>query len=532
MDLDTPTSASPPDGTESPIPMPSNEPPRDYSAASIARMIQTGSVFMLDHALNNGDLDHLSCHARLAVALFLFDFKTAANLLPQVRDPEIVQAMRQIMLFEREPEQEPDAAAHVGAGDPAAAPSNISDESDETRDLILLLLHTLGDSLADILSGQTPTHWQSTLHRYIYMRLYLYMFPHIGATFDNLFSEKELSQGDMYCLVLYHIEKGSDKYCNSVASALHQTFRRCSHIYYLFYRINLASNRVHAAKAWLLNAWVTEGVDERLDERLFGLFGMRTDTPAEHGDVGLRGLQDVGHPQAFAVRRSNLRLGHRPDSPRGTDCLSFADEDLNADVRTMIEEIKAAPSPWLEDIPASLKPSPAGARKRFLVFAPPKNTIDIALAASARTLEPIVGYDCLAEILRNAGKLEPDGGPPDLAMLHRHLDFLRGAWNQLEDSRMKLPMTRTVIHILNRPTVGGAVRMLWPNAVTALCVPSVSVAEDLFEAGVPRHQFDQVLAWRRPDHLVRILALMGIRRPKRRAVLEDGTHLRHLLYPT
>ncbi|WP_299438332.1 hypothetical protein [uncultured Rhodospira sp.] len=487
-------------------------------AAHVRALIEAGALFQIDSLLNAGTMAPLPVLDRLAVALFQFDFKAVQALRPDVTDPGVQRALDAVVLFQPPPD---------------TPEEETPTEGDASVALVMAMLTLLEDSLADILRNQVPEQWNSSLHRYIFIRLLVYTRPRLGTALDTLFSSEDLTEGDTFCLLLYHIENGHEHFVDRMLRVLMNRHRDSGHIFYLMYRQALAVNAPTTAKAWLLNAWSCSGVDERLAERVFCLFGI-DDANTTSADVGLRALREVGDRSAFAVRREDLRATPRPDSPFGAPCFAFADIDLANDVAHICHQL--AHDPVTRSGGAALQSDQAGEEmhgreKRFVIVAPPKRVEDIGLAVSAVSTAPIVWFDCLGTILDNAAKLDATVSASDPSTLARHASVLRGAWDRLVQARAGVQPGRPVFHLVADPQSLEAIRALWPAAGYVLCVPTPDVVNDLAAAGLPVDGVDRVLCWRRPSGMIRILALLGVHRQNRRRLMQTGHYLRHLLYP-
>jgi len=489
------------------------------SSAQVRSLIEAGALFQIDSLLNAGAMEPLPVLDRLAVALFQFDFSTAQALRPDVTDPVVRRALDAVILFQPPPDT-PEGETPPDGDDASAA-------------LVMTLLSLLEESLASILRNQLPDQWNSTLHRYVFIRLLVYTRPRLGAALDTLFSSEDLTEGDTFCLLLYHIENGHEHFVDRMLRVLMNRHRDSGHLFYLMYRQALTVNAPTTAKVWLLNAWSCSGVDERLAERVFCLFGL-DDANTSCADIGLRALREVGDRSAFAVRRENLRATPRPDSPFGAPCFEFTDIDMASDVAHMCESLGHDSVPRSGGL--ALPPDQGdgeshGKEKRFVFVAPPKRVEDIGLAASSLSTDSIVWFDCLGTVLDNATKLDATINASDPSTLARHAPVLRGAWDRLVQARMGIQPGHPVYHLVADPQSLEAIRTLWPAAAYVMCVPTPDVVEDLAAAGLPVDGIDRVLNWRRPSGLVRIMALLGIPRQERRRLIQTGHHLRHLLYP-
>lgn len=488
------------------------------SSAQVRSLIEAGALFQIDSLLNAGAMEPLPVLDRLAVALFQFDFKTAQALRPEVTDPVIQRALDAVILFQ--------PPADTPEGETLA-------EGDASAVLVMTLLSLLEESLADILRNQVPEQWHSSLHRYVFIRLLVYIRPRLGTVLDTLFSSEDLSEIESFCLLLYHIENGHEHFVDRMLRVLMTRHRDSGHLFYLMYRQALAVNAPTTAKAWLMNAWSCSGVDERLAERVFCLFGI-DDANRSCADVGLRTLREVGDRSAFAVRRENLRATPRPDSPFGAPCFEFADVDLANDVAHMCDQLaheSVTPSSSAAAQADQTDDQAHGKEKRFVFICPPKRVEDIGLAVSSVSTAPIVWFDCLGTVLDNASKLDATVSATDPSTLSRHASFLRGAWDRLVQARVGVLPGLPVFHLIADPHSLEAIRTLWPAAGYVMCVPTPDVVEDLAAAGLPVDGIDRVLNWRRPSGLVRIMALLGVPRRERRRLMQTGHHLRHLLYP-
>ncbi|MQX37275.1 hypothetical protein [Roseospira navarrensis] len=492
----------------------------------ILHRIEAGALFELDSALNTGRLDDLKPLPRMALALLQFDFATVQALLPRLPDADVRQAVAAAALFQDDPGPAPDL-------DPDATTDPDPEVEDTARTYVQAMAAMFDDSAAAILSHGPAPEWVSPLHRYIYLRLQIYLRPVTDPDMNHLFPTDTLSEGEIFCLLLYHLEHGRQGFVDIALGRLNATHRKSGHVFYLLSRSALQTNAIDAAKAWMLNAQACQGLDERLDEQLYALFGPAAAGPAlpADRDVGLRALRGVAHRGAYAVRRGSLRTVPRPDSPHGAPCFRHADADLAEDVAVMRAAFEAAPSPWTGDPETDPKARFLGIEKRFVAVAPPKSTADLALAASALTSWSVVWFDCWAAIMANIGKLESDGAAPDLAFIEANAQFIRSAWQQMERDRLTVPEGHAVVHMVTDARSVGALRVLWPAARFVLCIPGADVMESVTAGGVQADWFERVLHWRDPRHLARALAVMGVPRARRRETLETAHHLRHLFYP-
>jgi len=526
MDHDPSTDSPLDHGTEAPD---SQENEALAQSAKVIQLIRNGALFALDSALNMGGLDSLPVLPRVALALYQFDFATVHRLLPDVPDADIRSAIAGVIFFTSTDDPSDDTLP------PSVELSSNAAAHADARALVAELLSHFEESTADVLSNQVPTEWKSALHRYIYLRLQIYFRPTVGSLLENIFPTDSLTDGELFCLVLYHIECGRHNFVKVVLDRMNYKHRMSGHLFYLLYRANLENNLTTATKGWLLNARTCKGIDERLDERVFSLFGIMPDAPINR-DIGLRALREVGHSDAFAVRRGQLRHLPRPDSPHGESCLAYADQDLARDIAAMREALTETPLPKIDDVPPDEKTTSHGYNKRFLFVAPPKSKSDIGLAASALTKFAVVWFDCWSEIMANVEKLGTEASPDgtatlDMAYIRDNVAFFRSTWQKLEEDRLGLPPNRAEVHIVTNLHSLSALKLLWPGAKYSLCLPNEAAAEVVSAAGLRLDEFDHVLFWRRPAHVARILATLGVPRRRRRAVALDGQHLRALLYP-
>ncbi|KAA5603830.1 hypothetical protein F1188_18810 [Roseospira marina] len=498
--------------------------PRADRALNVLRQIDAVALFDLDSALNSAALDNLPPVVALAVALFQFDFRTVQTLLPRVPDPDIQRGVVAAILLD--PDTEPDGEADAPASDdsgPSVTPA--------ARHMVFTLLELFDTAAGDVLRGVWPDTWNSPLHRYIHLRMRLHMLPEIDDTFGRQIPKVSLTEGELYCLLRFQIARGDPGVAKIALSRLMGRHRLSGHLFYLHHLLHLGANNATAAKAWLLNAHACRGIDERLDERLYTLFGVEP-AAAPSPDRGLRALQAVGHRGAFAVRRGDLRHHSRPDSPDGGPCLAYADEDLRSDIEDLRSALVAAPSPWpVPRIAVTPETRLIGLDKRFLFIAPAKSAVDVGLAASAQTTAPILWVDCWSEIMTNAHKLEPDTDTLDAAFVKRHISFLRSMWSRLEQTQLGVSVGRVVIHVIPDTRIAGVLRLLWPAARFTLCVPHAGVVDALAAGAVDPAWFDRVLQWRTPRHVPRLLWELGLPPKARADAVRNGRHLRHLFYP-
>lgn len=483
--------------------------------------VRAGALFQLDSDLANGLLDELPVLDRMAVALLQFDFATILGLLPDIPDEGVQAAVAAAMLLP--PEDGPPPPEPGAALDP---------ETQDGHALVLLLASYIETSLPRVLNQELPAAFSDDLHRYVYCRLLMHIHPSVAGAPETLFVTVDMSEAQMFCATAYFIQRGQHRYAELTLNPLHRRYRASGHLFYLHHRLYESRNVVALAKAWLLNAWTCPGIDERLAERVHCLFGIG-EVPDRNPDRGLRALQGAGQATAFVLRRGGASLGPRPDSPLGTGCLDHAAEDLDQDIQDILNALRAAPLRW---DPAGMAAPPdragPGGDKVILVVTPPKAPVDLGLALSAASDAMPFWVDILGRLVANLPKLEPARtDPPDLAMLHRHADFLRAAWMQTETANPGLNEETVRVHVIVDPRDVPAIRVLWPGARYILCVPDHGVARDLAAAGLPLDAFTEIRAWRRLSDLVRVLAACGVPRTRRRALLGEGDRWRRLFYP-
>jgi len=516
----------------------------DARSLHVLRQIEAGALFELDSTLNAGALDDLPLIVHVALALFQLDFKTVQALAPKLDDPGVRRALSAAIFLDPDttteaeppPEEPPEPMALDGL-ESAAEPPPESPNAPYIRRFVLGLIDLFDTSSGDILSGRWPEVWQSSLHRYVHLRLWIYIMPEIDETLGRHIPGHALTEGEVFCLLRYQIALGGQARAKSVLAYLMDRYRMSGHLFFLQYLHHLENNATTTAKAWLLNARACRGIDERLDERVFTLFGVTPTDDDSEPERGLRALRAVGHRGAFAVRRGNLRHLPRPDSPQGTSCLAYADADLEADIEDLRAAMATAPSPWaIPPTPVTADPLTLGAEKRFVFIAPARSAADIGLAVSAMTTTPIIWRDCWSELMVNARKLEPESGEPDLGFpdldfVERHATFLRLMWTRLERKQLSVTFGRVVVHVIVDPRIGGMLRLLWPAARFTLCVPRADVIDALRGGAVNPAWFDHVLEWRQPRHVARLFWEFGIPRASRKTLGRSGHHLRHLFYP-
>ena len=500
----------------------------DPLASGVVGAIEAGSLIALDGALAEGALDRLPALERLALALFQFDFVSVQDGLSDVSDPQVRAAVAAAVLLA---DEEPDGAADGLAADGLAADGS---GSAEARAMVLRLAALVQDCLADVLNRTIPESFADPLHRYVFCRLLIHVHPSVAGAPSHVFITSDMSEAQMVCAVIQAIHKGELRYAELTIDALMSTRRFSAHLFYLRHCLALARNQVADAKAWLLNARSCPGVDERLAERVYCLFGLGPAEVKAGADRGVRGLRGAGHPGAYLVRRGDLRLGRRPDSPLGAACLVDADADLGADIEAMLAAVREQPAPWGRIGPETvMAEQEVGGARTFLFTLPPRGSEDIGLVLSTMIDRTPVWTDFLGRLMDNLAKLEQAGsGFPTLDRIAEHGPFLRAAWSNMERVSLRMSTQGRGLYVSADPRELPVLRVLWPKATFLVCVPDPGVVKALQAIDPDLVRFDRVFVWRRPAHLARLLARCGAGREQRGAALRDGAHWRHLFYPT
>jgi hypothetical protein len=497
----------------------------EMEAPSIVEAIRAGALCKLDSALSQGLLDTAPLLDRLALALFQFDFVSARACLDALKDDEadLRQAVQAALLLD---DEQPAGSAPPPA-DVSAPPS------DGARDLVLTLAGYLEQGLGDVLGRRIPEGLDEPshdpLHRYVFCRLLIHIHPDVASAPREVFlgGGGTVSEAQAYCAAIHALHEGRVEITENAISNGFKRYRGSGHLFYLKHLLALSRNRVDEAKAWLLNAWTCPGIDERLTERVHALFALDVDCPDV--DHGLRAMKHVGHSGSFAVRRGNIGLSARPDSPHARSaCLAFSNEDLVVDCEQALETFRQMPVTW-QPGPECGAPETnwGGSDKVFLCVVPGKSALDIGLVLSAQSMRVPFWTDLLGRLVLDARR----GDRPTLSDLVLQAASLRVQWDAMEKDYARRQSLGPAIILQTDPRDLPALRILWPNARFVLCVPDDAVAHALADINRDLAGFDTTLVWRRTRDVVRLLSLCGVQRARRASLVRNADHWRATFYP-